>query len=58
MEKQMTQRNIPVPPAPVLELAVGYRNYRGACYLALWWACARASGPGELCGDEAMVCDG
>ena len=49
MEKQMTQLNIPVPPAPVLEQAVGYRNYRGARYLALWW---------EPCGDEAMVSDG
>jgi hypothetical protein len=58
MEKQMTQLKIPVPPAPVLEQAVGYRNYRGAGYLALWWACARASGPGEPCGDEAMVSDG
>ena len=49
METQMTQLNIPVPPAPVLEQAVGYRNYRGARYLALWWA---------PCGDEAMVSDG
>jgi len=49
METQMTQLNIPVPPAPVLEQAVGYRNYRGARYLALWW---------EPCGDEAMVSDG
>lgn len=49
MEKQMTKLNIPVPPAPVLEQAVGYRNYRGARYLALWW---------EPCGDEAMVSDG
>jgi len=58
METQMTLLKIPVPPAPVLEQAVGYRNYRGARYLALWWACARASGPGEPCGDEAMVSDG
>jgi hypothetical protein len=49
METQMTQLKIPVPPAPVLEQAVGYRNYRGARYLALWW---------EHCGDEAMVSDG
>ena len=49
METQMTQLKIPVPPAPVLEQAVGYRNYRGARYLALWW---------EPCGDEAMVSDG
>jgi len=49
METQMTQLNIPVPPAPVLEQAVGYQNYRGARYLALWW---------EPCGDEVMVSDG
>jgi len=49
METQMTQLKIPVPPAPVLEQAVGYRNYRGARYLALLW---------EPCGDEAMVSDG
>jgi len=49
METQMTQLKIPVPPAPVLEQAVGYRNYRSARYLALWW---------EPCGDEAMVSDG
>jgi hypothetical protein len=52
MEKQLTQLNIPVPPAPVLEHAVGYRNYRNARnarFLALWW---------EPCGDEAMVSDG
>lgn len=49
METQTTQLKIPVPPAPVLEQAVGYRNYRGARYLALWW---------EPCGDEAMVSDG
>ena len=49
MEKQMTQLNIPVPPAPLLEQAVGYRNYRNAHYLSLWW---------EPCGDEVMVSDG
>jgi hypothetical protein len=49
METQMTQLKIPVPPAPVLEQAVGYRNYRGVRYFALWW---------EPCGDEAMVSDG
>lgn len=49
METQTTQLKIPVPPAPVLEQAVGYRNYRDARYLALWW---------EPCGDEAMVSDG
>jgi hypothetical protein len=49
MEKQLTQLNIPVPPAPILEQAVGYRNERHARFLALWW---------EPCGDEAMVSDG
>ena len=49
MEKQMTQLNIPVPPVPILEQAVGYRNERHARFLALWW---------EPCGDEAMVSDG
>jgi len=49
MEKQMIQLKIPVPPAPLLEQAVGYRNYRGAHYLAFWW---------EPCGDEVMVSDG
>ena len=49
MENQMTQLNIPVPPAPILEKAVGYRNYRNVHFLALWW---------EPCGDEAMVSDG
>jgi hypothetical protein len=49
MEKQMIQLKIPVPPAPLLEQAVGYRNYRNTHYLALWW---------EPCGDEVMVSDG
>lgn len=49
MEKQLTQLNIPVPHAPILEQAMGYRNYRNARFLALWW---------EPCGDEAMVSDG
>lgn len=40
---------IPVPPAPVLERAVGYQNERNARYLVLWW---------EPCGDEVMVADG
>jgi hypothetical protein len=40
---------VPVPPAPLLEQAVGYRNTKNARYLALWW---------EPCGDEAMVSDG
>lgn len=41
--------SIPVPPAPILERAVGYQNERSARYLALWW---------EPCGDEVMVADG
>ena len=41
--------SIPVPPAPILERAVGYQNERNARYLALWW---------EPCGDEVMVADG
>ena len=45
----MTRLKIPVPPAPILEQAVGYRNARDARFLALWW---------EPCGDEAMVSDG
>lgn len=49
MKMQMTPIDIPVPPAPLLEQAVGYRNYRKAHYLALWW---------DPCGDEAMVSDG
>jgi hypothetical protein len=49
MEKQKTQLKIPVPPVPILEQAVGYRNYLNARFLALWW---------EPCGDEAMVPDG
>lgn len=40
---------ISVPPAPILERAVGYQNERSARYLALWW---------EPCGDEVMVSDG
>ena len=40
---------IPVPPAPILERAVGYQNDRKVRYLALWW---------EPCGDEVMVSDG
>ena len=49
MKKQMLQLNIPVPPAPLLEQAVGYQNFRNAHFLALWW---------EPCGDEVMVSDG
>ena len=49
MENLMLQLNIPVPPAPLLEQAMGYQNYRNAHFLALWW---------EPCGDEVMVSDG
>ncbi len=49
MDPQLTLLNIPVPPAPILEQAVGYENTRNAKYLSLWWE------PG---GDEAMVSDG
>jgi hypothetical protein len=49
MENQMTELSIPVPPVPILERAVGYRNEHAAHYLALWW---------EPCGDEVMVSDG
>lgn len=49
MNSQMIQINIPVPPTPILEEAVGYRNEHDARYLALWW---------EPCGDEVMVSDG
>ncbi len=40
---------IPVPPAPLLERAVGYQREQEAHFLALWW---------EPCGDEVMVSDG
>ena len=49
MDFQMTRLRIPVPPASILEHAVGYQNQRNARYLALWW---------EPCGDEVMVSDG
>lgn len=49
MEKHMIRLDIPVPPAPILEQAVGYQNTRNARYLALWW---------EPCGDEVMLSDG
>lgn len=41
--------SIPVPPAPLLEHAVGYQRETAARFLALWW---------EPCGDETMVSDG
>jgi hypothetical protein len=49
METTIIPIAIPVPPAPLLEQAVGYQNSKTARYLALWW---------EPCGDEAMVSDG
>jgi hypothetical protein len=49
MQNQMTVLPIPVPPALILEKAVGYQNDRHARFLALWW---------EPCGDEGMVSDG
>ncbi len=49
MNPQLTRLEIPVPPAPILEQAVGYENTRNARYLSLWW---------EPAGDEAMVSDG
>ena len=49
MNPNIIPLDIPVPPAPILEQAVGYTNTRGAHYLTLWW---------EPAGDEAMVSDG
>jgi hypothetical protein len=49
MEPQMDLLSIPVPPSPILEQAVGYKNDRDVRYLSLWW---------EPCGDEVMVSDG
>ncbi|MDD5369322.1 MAG: hypothetical protein PHQ40_09560 [Anaerolineaceae bacterium] len=49
MNPQTTQLEIPVPPAPILEQAMGYENIHNARYLSLWW---------EPAGDEAMVSDG
>ncbi len=49
MDFQMSRLRIPVPPASILERAVGYQNQHNARYLALWW---------EPCGDEVMVSDG
>ncbi len=49
MDFQMARLCIPVPPASILERAVGYQNQKNARYLALWW---------EPCGDEVMVSDG
>jgi len=41
--------NIPVPPAPLLEEAVGYVNLKQSTYMGMWWE------PG---GDEAVISDG
>lgn len=41
--------DIPVPPAPILENAVGYLVKEPPRWLALWW---------ERCGDEVMYSDG
>jgi len=49
MDFQMSRLCIPIPPASILERAVGYQNQHNAHYLALWW---------EPCGDEVMVSDG
>ena len=49
MDFHMNRLRIPVPPASILERAVGYQNQKNARYLALWW---------EPCGDEVMVSDG
>ncbi len=45
----MIELKIPVPPARLLERAVGYTRDAGARYLALWWTAL---------GDEVMVSDG
>jgi hypothetical protein len=45
----MIELKIPVPPAPILERAVGYTRDASARYLALWWTSL---------GDEVMVSDG
>ena len=49
MKPKMIPINIPVPPEPILERAVGYPDDVGARYLSLWW---------EPVGDEAMLSDG
>lgn len=43
----MIELTIPVPPAPILERAIGYEG--DARWIAMWW---------EPCGDMAMVSDG
>ena len=40
MKPKMIPIHIPVPPAPILEQAVGYPDEAGARYLSLWWGCA------------------
>ena len=49
MQPQMDLLSIPLPPVPILERAIGYKNDREVRFLALWW---------EPCGDELMVSDG
>ena len=41
--------NIPVPPAPLLEEAVGYVNLKQSQLMGMWW---------ETGGDEAVISDG
>lgn len=45
----LIQLSIPVPPAPLLERAVGYQRETEGRFMSLWW---------EPCGDETMVSDG
>ena len=40
MKPKMIPINIPVPPAPILEQAVGYPDEAGARFLSMWWECA------------------
>ncbi len=49
LPKKITPLSIPVPPAPLLEDAVGYRSRNPARYIALWWT---------PLGDEALLADG
>ena len=49
MKPKKISLHIPVPPAPILEQAVGYPDEVGARYLSLWWECAN---------DEVILSDG
>ncbi len=49
MNTKLIPLDIPVPPAPILEQALGYPDENGARFLALWW---------DPAGDEAMISDG